>query len=486
MGNKSKSKKVRENSPESITYEKTDERDEKLEEEEKPNDDCNGKDSPNDETEESKENEQPQEPEENEKPQEPEENEEPQEPEENEKELDEPEENNQKPNGNEDKTAHSESDKDDTGSINDDDKQNDSLKKTSTKKKKNQKSKKKGYEDVTGEELPPGILDQPIKILENKRSRKELTKYDNSKDVKTRMSINDIELDYSLGKGVLLKQIPFIKYQIQIAETEDLIVLHKLMYRKPGKISEIKHNIRNFCGFPFDEKTKNFIAAKSLAGRITAAGLKFLNGLLGLEVSKDGLKMEQDLIEFLKEPKDLGLEVPETVIIEPRKSMRKVSRRGRKNPKRNRGVPKGYAMVSDKSEEESSDEGEDDNESDEEKPATRRGRSKSSKKSQKKSKKKDSDDEESSADEKTPPARKTPSRSKNSVSYTDTNENDDDDGDDDSADSEDDKPTAKQSSKKTKSNGTKKESDSEEEEEVEKPKSKKTVKRNKKKSWKEK
>jgi len=260
-----KSKNVEENSPESITYEKSDERDENLTEvdaDEKPKDDS--KDSSNEETDEKES-----------------------------KEHEDTEENNL-----ESDEVGKENGKPDAENEDSEKQENEAASETSTKKKKNQSENEKSDEEKDGdensdEELPLGTLDQPVVILENKRSRKSITKYDNSSDVK-RNSLDDVELDYSLGKGVLLKEIPFIKYQIQIAETEDLVVLHRLMYRKAGKLSEMKQNIRNFCGYPFDEKSKHYTAAKSLASRITTPGLKFLNGILGLEVSKDGLKMEND------------------------------------------------------------------------------------------------------------------------------------------------------------------------------------------------
>jgi len=178
----------------------------------------------------------------------------------------------------------------------------------SKKEEKEREDEEDGEDGEESEEEPaPGILDKPIEILTTKRERRSTEFLANNRKVE---EAPPEELDYTKGKGTMIKDIPYVLWQINNADTEDLFVLHKLMYRKNAKRQLVKTNIRNFCGFPFEKTDKMYKSAVYLAWRLIIPGLRWINGVLGLEKSFDKDKMRNDLLEFLMHPKDTGMKIP--------------------------------------------------------------------------------------------------------------------------------------------------------------------------------
>jgi len=173
--------------------------------------------------------------------------------------------------------------------------------------KKSEEKEPEAEEDGEESEEELGLLDKPVEILTTKRQRKSTEFLVNRRTAETPA---EIEIDYTKGKGTMLKDIPYVTWQINKADTEDLYVLHRLMYKKQGKHQMVKRNIRQFCGYPFDKKDKAYKYVEELAWRLVLPALRWINGILGLEKSQDKEKMRDDLLEFLMEPKDTGKEVP--------------------------------------------------------------------------------------------------------------------------------------------------------------------------------
>lgn len=173
--------------------------------------------------------------------------------------------------------------------------------------------KKDGEENGDGgesseEEL--GSLEKPVEILTRKRERKSTEFF---VDMKERIVIPDeAKHDYAQGKGTPLGDIPYVAWEINNADSEDLVVLHKLMYgpRSNPKNNMIKKNVRAFRGFPFDKEDKLYKSILNLSWRLILPGLRYLTEILGLTPSQDKDKMRDDLLEFLMEPKDTGKEIP--------------------------------------------------------------------------------------------------------------------------------------------------------------------------------
>lgn len=160
-------------------------------------------------------------------------------------------------------------------------------------------------DESSDEEL--GLLEKPIEILYTKRERKSVEAYvEKPKEEK-----KETELDYSKGKGVKLGEIPIIKYNIGHADTEDLGVLHRMMYRKAGKQHNTKKNVREFCGWPFGKDAKEYRSAMNIVDRLLPAALKWTLDLLAVDrKDKDTEEMRKALVEFLEEPKMNEQEIP--------------------------------------------------------------------------------------------------------------------------------------------------------------------------------
>lgn len=174
--------------------------------------------------------------------------------------------------------------------------------------------KKKTTDNDEGEssgEEELGMLEKPIEILTSKRVRKSVDAY-----VEPIRQTKDDEFDYSKGPGLKLGDIPFIKNNIDKADTEDLTIIHRMMYRRVGPATKVKRNLREFCGWPFDEDSKEFKSIRSnIVDRMLVTAMKWTLKLLGLDHQKDEEgKDDMDanrttLIEFMKKPHMIEKEV---------------------------------------------------------------------------------------------------------------------------------------------------------------------------------
>merc|ERR1712072_1191182 len=175
------------------------------------------------------------------------------------------------------------------------------------------KATENGNDDVeesSEEEL--GLLEKPVEILTSKRVRKSVDVYVEP----VREAKKDDDIDYSKGPGLKLGDIPFIKHNIDRADTEDLIVIHRMMYRKVGQATRVKRNLREFCGWPFDEGSKEFKSIRSnVVDRLLKEAMKWTLKLLGLDYNAEDMDANRtNLIEFMKKPVMIEKEIP------PRKS----------------------------------------------------------------------------------------------------------------------------------------------------------------------
>jgi len=165
-----------------------------------------------------------------------------------------------------------------------------------------------GDDDDDGEssEEELGLLEKPIEILTSKRVRKSVDAY-----VEKVKETKEEDFDYSKGGGLKLGDIPFIKHNIDRADTEDLTVLHRMMYRRVGRANFVKKNIREFCGWPFDEESKEFKSIRSnVIDRLLKEAMKWTLNLLGLDKTDDMEENRNTLVEFLKKPVMIEKEVP--------------------------------------------------------------------------------------------------------------------------------------------------------------------------------
>jgi len=161
-------------------------------------------------------------------------------------------------------------------------------------------------EEESEEEL--GLLEKPVEILTSKRVRKSVDAYVEP----VRETSKDDDIDYSQGAGLKLGDIPFIKHNIDKADTEDLTVIHRMMYRRVGQANKVKRNLREFCGWPFDEDSKEFKSIRSnVIDRLLKEAMKWTLNLLGLDYTQDDMEANRTtLIEFMKKPVMIEKEIP--------------------------------------------------------------------------------------------------------------------------------------------------------------------------------
>jgi len=256
------------------------------------------------------------------------------------------------------------------------------------------KDEKDGEDDHDGEdgdeddgessEEELGLLEKPVEILTSKRERKSIDVYGDKKPEEQKRKE---ELDYSKGKGVKLGDIPIVLHHINRADTEDLQVLHRMMYRRVGKQRTTKQNIRAFCGWPFEKDSKAYNSVKeNIIDRLLLNALKWTLDLLAIEKSEDTEEMRDALCEFLLKPEMNDTEP------KPRKSEGGSKRKssGKKGTPKKKSTPKSKSKkkvadsnddVSDVSEASDGNESDNEDEKEEEKPKKTPQSKKSAKKS---------------------------------------------------------------------------------------------------------
>lgn len=235
-------------------------------------------------------------------------------------------------------------------------------------------------DDGESSEEELGTLEKPVEILSRKRDRKSTDRFaDNLIETKTKP---EDELDYSKGRGKKLGEIDFIKHNLDKHLADDLKPLHNLLFRRIGKATEVKKNIRAFCGFPFDKESPFFTKVSNSVERFNVTGLKFVCGLLGVERGGDKPAIKDRLVEFLMEPKDLGKTIPQ--------KKKKTPSKKKKTPKKaspSKSSKKKEGDISDASDD-SNDEGDEKEEKKVEKPKKKKKSESPKKKVSKDAKKK--------------------------------------------------------------------------------------------------
>ena len=149
--------------------------------------------------------------------------------------------------------------------------------------------------DDDQQEEAKGIYDQPL-VVSGSRKRKVVERFvvEKSPEKKTKEIIQ--------GKGLPIKDIPNICFQLEKRKGEDLKLLHRVLYGNTGKAREVKASIRQFSGFvfsnPAEKEKKNEILL-----RITNDGLKEICTILDISRGGDKSAIISRIIEFLEEPK---------------------------------------------------------------------------------------------------------------------------------------------------------------------------------------
>ncbi|GJQ65992.1 putative DNA binding protein [Trypoxylus dichotomus] len=146
------------------------------------------------------------------------------------------------------------------------------------------------------------LLDQPLEIS-GTRERKKVQRFN---DNLPRDSKEPTKLEIPTGRGVALGDIPRIDASISRFKNDDLKLLHRLLFKTPGKTTMIKKNIKRFNGFDFTKDSEEY--GKKLSGvqKFEVKQLKSVCEMLDLEKKGNKEEIAERIVEFLIEPKDSG------------------------------------------------------------------------------------------------------------------------------------------------------------------------------------
>lgn len=202
-------------------------------------------------------------------------------------------------------------------------------------------------------------------IIEGKRAKKSVERLDiQAPKQMEKLKIGD-------GSGDKLGDIPRTSYQIGRMKPTDLRPLHTILFDRPGKMSTIKKNLRQFNGFAFDMDSEQYTKKRDKLlknSHFTKIKLKGVCGVLDLEKKGTHSDLVDRILTFLISPKNSGKRLPTK---KKKKSKKKLSGDDSKtktkkkskpkpssssSPKKSKAGSKSKAIVMDSSSDEDEDE----------------------------------------------------------------------------------------------------------------------------------
>uniref|UniRef100_A0A1B6MIJ9 Protein DEK n=1 Tax=Graphocephala atropunctata TaxID=36148 RepID=A0A1B6MIJ9_9HEMI len=191
-------------------------------------------------------------------------------------------------------------------------------KKKEDKKKEKQEEKKEEEEEEEDEDSTEEngvenhkavpLLDQPLEVS-GSRNRRETIRF---KPVEQKEEHKVIQIPE--GKGKALGEIPRVELGIQRAKVDDLKLLHRLCFGKPGKADILKKNIRKFKGYEFEEASDDYekkkVTIEKGFKKVTVAHLKNICNIIDIEKSGTKDDILARILSFLTCPVDSGKTMP--------------------------------------------------------------------------------------------------------------------------------------------------------------------------------
>lgn len=219
--------------------------------------------------------------------------------------------------------------------------------------------KKEVKEPETPDKNVVPLYDQPLE-MSGKRDRKKVERFIQEEKKE--------ELKFE-GSGTALGDIPFINAMITNVHGDELKVLHRVAYSRPGKGAEIKKNLRQFNGFSFTKDDKKYEAKILNIERILMSEIKKMLNILGLERAGKKGEVVERLLEFMMEPKDTGRKPPKAKKSKSRGRPKKGQEKAAKNASTASGSDAESDSDSSSSNDDDDDAGDDaDDDGEEEKP----------------------------------------------------------------------------------------------------------------------
>ncbi|KAH3773489.1 hypothetical protein DPMN_174850 [Dreissena polymorpha] len=165
------------------------------------------------------------------------------------------------------------------------------------------------YEEEPDDEPQVGMLERPLIIEDGKK--RERKKVERMSDI-MKESLDAKPVEILEGKGRALGDIPFIEHKISRAKPEDLKLLYRVLFRKPGKQLEHRKHIRQFSRFPFPKTDEEYKKRLEILKKLSFTKNMIQHCCEIIDVPRSGNKEEliDRLMEWLEKPADSGRNVP--------------------------------------------------------------------------------------------------------------------------------------------------------------------------------
>ncbi|XP_031569628.1 protein DEK-like [Actinia tenebrosa] len=215
-----------------------------------------------------------------------------------------------------------------------------------------EKKEEEGDDESSEDEELFGLYDKPL-VMEGKRQRKR-TDFLVKDQAEIKKEPQPLVFN---GKGETLGSMEVVNHELSRCTGQELKPLHKLLFGRDGRSTEIKKNIRAFNGFNFEEGTKEYENKKFMVERFTNEGLKRLLEILDLEKKGTREDLKERVFTFLMKPKGSGRTV-KSAKKKAKKSKPKSKGKGEKRKRTSAKVQKSSEQVKDDDEDEDEEESE--------------------------------------------------------------------------------------------------------------------------------
>ncbi|XP_069074338.1 protein DEK [Pleurodeles waltl] len=143
-------------------------------------------------------------------------------------------------------------------------------------------------------------------IVEGKREKKKVER------LSLEMSVQKKGEEVVEGKGVKLVDIERVQYFLKKRKSDELRVLHRLLFNRLGTSHLLKKNISQFSGFPFEKDSDQYKKKEEMLKKCKKVMLKVICEVLDLERSGSNGELITRIMNFLMEPKPSGKPLPKS------------------------------------------------------------------------------------------------------------------------------------------------------------------------------
>ncbi|XP_073487236.1 protein DEK [Aquarana catesbeiana] len=159
-------------------------------------------------------------------------------------------------------------------------------------------------------------------IVEGKREKKKVER------LSLEMTVVKKDSVVAEGKGQKLHDIERICFFLKKKKCDDLRLLHRLLFNRPGTVMLVKKNIGQFNGFAFDAGSEQYKKKEDMLKKFKKSDLKNICGVLDLEKSGANVELVSRIMTFLLEPKSTGKSLPKSKSKTPKSSKKERSSSG--------------------------------------------------------------------------------------------------------------------------------------------------------------